>query len=187
MKAINAVLTAMLLLLCIQVYSQKKVVTPLKESKAQQITMPDSPTEFRITSYKNVDFNKMNHMLLENAGLQTEIYISNTHKGVIIISSAGANKDLKDFSHILEVNPSYYESLTRQDTTIFIPANALRPSFDFTKASSINHDYKNAFNNTIDPGSGISWSKGTHKDFFPDDAHGKLIYDLILVLPQTKK
>ena len=130
---------------------------------------------------------KINPLQLEAAGLHTEIYISNTNRGVIIISSAESNKTLDEFIKKLELNPNSYETLIRQDTTIFSQGNTKSPAFDFTKASSINHDYTNAFNYTVDSRSGVSWSKGTHKDFMQDDIHSKAVYDLIIVLPKAQK
>jgi hypothetical protein len=152
--------------------------------KENQIEVPGLPTEYSIASYKNVDYLKINPLQLDLSGTHTDIYVSNTHQGVIIISSAEANDALKDFSHTLELNPTYYEKLTRQDTLVISSSIAGSPAFDFTKASMINHDYKNAFNYTIDPRTGISWSKGTHKDFIQDDILGKAVYDLIIVRPK---
>lgn len=166
---------------------QNPTVTKTKDSKDIQLTLPETSVDYSIISYKNVDFLKTDPLKLEAAGLHTEIYISNTHRGVIIISSSDANKTLKDYSHTLELNPSYYETLTRQDTTIILSGSNKSLDFDFTKASSINHDYINAFNYTVDPRTGVSWSKGTHRDFLQDDVLGKALYDLIIVLPKTKK
>lgn len=149
-----------------------------------QIRITETATEFSITSYKNVDYLKADPQLLESAGLHPDIYISNTHQGVIIISSLESNEVLKDFSHTLELNPAYYESFKRQDTIIFSNENIKFPEFDFMHASSINHDYKNAFNYAVDPRTGISWSKGTHKDLLQSDILGKVVYDLIIVRPK---
>jgi hypothetical protein len=54
-------------------------------------------------------------------------------------------------------------------------------------SSSIRHEYKNAFNNTLDPRTGVSWSKGTHKDFLQNDILNKPVYDLIMVLPKVQE
>jgi hypothetical protein len=163
---------------------QNDTVLNLGMDKKLQITIPETPTVYSIASYKNVDFLKTNPLQLEAAGLHPEIYISNTHHGVIIISSAESNDALKDFTRTLELNPNYYETLSRQDTTIFTSGNNKNTVFDFTKASSINHDYKNAFNYTLDSRTGVSWSKGTHKDFLENDILGKAVYDLIIVRPK---
>ncbi len=149
-----------------------------------QIANPGFPTEYSISSYKNVDYLKTNPQQLEAAGLHPQIYISNTHKGVIIISSAESNETLKNFNKTLELNPTYFESLTRQDTIIFAPADNQKQEFDFTKASFITKDYKNAFNNTVDPRTGVFWSQGIHKDFIHNDILSKELYDLIIVLPK---
>ena len=187
MKNLKFIFVALAIVILNPVISQNTTITKAQESKDIQLALPASSVDYSITSYKNVDFLKTDPLKLESAGLHTEIYISNTHRGVIIISSSDANKDLKEFSHILELNPSYYETLTRQDTTIFLSGNTKSPDFDFTKASSINNNYINAFNYTVDPRTGISWSKGSHKDFLQGDVLGKAIYDLIIVLPKMKK
>ncbi len=140
--------------------------------------------EYSIVSYKNVNFLKADPFQLESAGLHPEIYISNTHRGVIIISTAETNDALNNFSRTLEQNTNNYESRILQDTLVLLPASNRRQVFDFTKASSINHDYKNAFNYKVDPRTGISWSQSTHKDFLQEDIFGKIVYDLIIVLPK---
>lgn len=187
MKTISFFLIASVILQCNNVIGQNSTLTKTRDGKDIQLAIPESSVDYSIISYKNVDFLKTDPLKLEAAGLHTEIYISNTHRGVIIISSSDANKTLKDYSRKLELNPSYYETLTRQDTTIFPSGNNNSLNFDFTKASSINHDYKNAFNYTVDPHTGVSWSKGSHKDFLQSDVLGKLVYDLIIVLPKNKK
>jgi hypothetical protein len=186
-KKIDIILTAFALMFFGSVSSQNPVISKTNENKGLQIPGTETPTEYSITNYKNVDYLKINPLQLEELGFHTDIYISNTLKGVIIISSAQVNDTLKDFRNTLELNPNYYESFTRQDTIIFSPGNTQSQVLDFTKASSIRHDYKNAFNYSADPRSGLSWSKGTHKDFSQDDAHGKVVYDLIIVLPKTLK
>lgn len=187
MKKTVFILIVSVIMMLNYVNGQNPAVAKTKDSKNTQLALPESSVDYSIISYKNVDFLKTDPLKLEAAGLRTEIYISNTHRGVIIISSSDANKSLKEYSHTLELNPSYYETITRQDTTIFFPGNNKSRDFDFTKASSINHDYMNAFNYTIDPRTGVSWSKGTHKDFLQDDVLGKAVYDLIIVLPKTRK
>ena len=187
MKAIKKVLVALILLSFIRANSQDTVPPKIQDTKKIQLSVPETSTEYSITSYKNVDFLKTDPLKLEAAGLHPEIYISNTHRGVIIISTTEANKTLKDFSHTLELNPNYFETYTRQDTIVFSPENKLSQPLDFTKASSIRYEYQNAFNYFPEPGTGMRWSKGTHKDFLPDDPNNKAVYDLIIVLPKTKK
>ena len=124
-------------------------------------------------------------MQLEAAGLHTEIYISNTNHGVIIISSSEANNALKDFSNTLDLNPTYYESITRQDTNVFFTGNNKKPLFDFTKASSINNNYKNAFNYKVDPRTGVSWKKSINKLNRKEETFaGQILYDIIIGLPK---
>ncbi len=167
----------------VQTFSiQSDTVFNVALDKDDKIIIPENQTLYCIASYKNIDFLKANPFQLEAAGFHPEIYISNTHRGVIIISSAESNDAMKNFRNTLESNPNYYETLTRQDTIVFSPANIHVPALDFTKASSISHDYKNAFNYAVDPRTGISWSKGTHKDFLQDDVLGKTVYDLIIVI-----
>jgi len=185
MKTNIFVVVVLILLPSILVIGQNPVTTKPRENKELKITIPETPTEYSIASYKNVDFLKTNPLQLEAAGLHPEIYISNTHRGVIIISTSEANKALKDFRKTLELNPNFYETLTKQDTILFSPGSTQSPALDFTKASSIRHDYKNAFNYTTDPRTGVSWSKGTHKDFLQDDALGKVLYDLIIIIPKA--
>ena len=189
MKTNIFVTGALLLLPSICVISQNSDVTQPGNKKEIQINAPEISTEYSITNYKNVDFKKMNPIQLQAAGLHTEIYISNTNQGVIIISSTEANNALKDFNHTLELNPTYYETYTRHDTTIFLSGNNKNASFDFTKASSMNHDYKNAFNYRIDPRTGVSWSKGNYDEINVKDgkAYGQLLYDLIIWLPKVSK
>lgn len=189
MKTNIIVIVALILLPSICVISQNQDVTKPPDNKELQINAPEISTEYSITNFKNVDFRKMNPVQLEAAGLHTEIYISNTNQGVIIISSTEANKALKDFSHTLEFNPTYYETFTRHDTTILLSGNNKNPQFNFTKASSMNHDYKNAFNNTIDPRTGVSWSKGNYDDInvIGDTFFGQLLYDVIIWLPKGIK
>jgi len=162
-------------------------IANLKTDKKHQIAIPETSVEYSISNYKNVDYLKTNPLQLESSGLHPEIYISNTNRGVIIISSAESNDALKNFGASLELNPASYESLTRQDTILFSPSGSGTLSLDFTKASSISHDYKNAFNYAVDPRTGISWSRGTYKDLKGDSGYGRLLYDLIIVLPKTRK
>lgn len=185
MKKTAIILPAIIFFQCIQLLGQNPVISNSRESEVQKITLPQNPTEYSIASYKNVDYLKTNPLQMEKAGLHPEIYISNTHRGVIIIYTEESNKALKDFSKSLELNPTYYETLTRQDTLVFSPGGAKSAALDFTKASSIRHDYSNAFNYQVDPGTGINWHKGSHKDFLQNDAHGKVVYDLIIVIPKT--
>jgi len=204
MKKINIHIYLLVFALFISnlIYSQNHVVTDGNSTKVQtvaihgdtsytiildkdqQIVAPQYPTEYSIASYKNVDYLKINPFQLESAGLHPEIYISNTHKGVIIISSAEANEVLKDFSKNLELNPNLYETINRQDTTIFSAGNIQSPAFDYTRSSTIMHDYHNAFKSTYDPHSGVSWSIGSHKDFIQEDLLNKVVYDLIIVIPK---
>ena len=146
----------------------------------------DNTTEYSISTYKNVDFSKAGPMQLQLAGLHPEIYISNTHKGVIIISSAEAGKGLKDFKRTLELSPALYESSHRQDTLLVSPYAAGEPEFDYTKVSSIRQDYKNAFNYKVDPRTGISWSKGKYGDFETVGPLGRMVYDLVIILNKAK-
>lgn len=185
MKTNNFIWLALVMLPVIPVFSQNPVTPKPRETKELKLSIPETPAEYSIASYKNVDFLKTNPLQLEAAGLHPEIYISNTHRGVIIISTSESNKALKDFRKTLELNPNYYETLTRQDTILFSPGSSQSPTLDFTKASSIRHDYKNAFNYTTDPRTGVSWSKGSHKDFLQDDALGKVLYDLIIIIPKA--
>jgi len=188
MKTITILGLALALLPCIRIIGQNPVNVKTGESKDLQIKAPETYTEYSITSYKNVDFNKTNLLQLEDPGLYTEIYISNTNHGVIIISSTEANKALKDFRNTLDRNPTYYESITRQDTTVFFSGNNKKPYFDFTKASSINNNYKNAFNYTIDPRTGVSWSKSINKINLKEETFaGQILYDIIIGLPKYQK
>jgi len=172
-----------------QAIGQNTTVATPADSKGLLISVPETSTEYSISRYKNVDFLKINPMQLEAAGLHTEIYISNTNRGVIIISSAEANNALRDFSHTLELNPTYYEAYSRQDTTIFLSGKAKNPAFDFTKASSINHEYKNAFNYAVDPRTGVSWSKGNYDEINVKGGkgYGQLLYDMIIWAPKVIK
>jgi hypothetical protein len=185
MKKTHVVFASLLLFPCCLAIGQNPVNPKPKDSKEFQITVPESPTEFRIEKYKNVDYLKANPFELESAGLHPEIYISNTKQGVIIIYTSDSNNMLNDFSKILEQHPTYYETHTRQDTLVFSKLTS-NQTLDFTKASSISHEYNNAFNYTVDPRTGVSWRKGTHKDFLQDDLLNKNVYDLIIVLPKTK-
>lgn len=189
MKKIWIISLALVFLLFNQVICQNTTVLKSGDNKELQINFPEISTEYSISKYKNVDILKINPMHSEAAGLHTEIYISNTNRGVIIISSAEANKALRDFSHTLELNPTYYEAYSRQDTTIFLPGNTKNPAFDFTKASSINNDYKNAFNYTVDPRTGISWSKGNYDEINVKGGkgYGQLLYDMIIWAPKIMK
>lgn len=187
MKANCIIVAALILLPGISAIGQDFIPSPKNDGKKVQLTVPETSTEYSITSYKNVDFFKADLLKLEAAGLHPEIYISNTHRGVIIISSSEANKTLKDFRRTLELNPTYSESSVRQDTLVFSPGNQKKAELDFTKASSIRYEYPNAFNYLPDPGTGMRWSKGTHKDFLPADPNNKAVYDLIIVLPKSKK
>jgi len=185
MKTNILVATALMVLPFVSVISQNPVISKPPEGKKVKITIPETSTEYSIASYKNVDFLKTNPLQLEAAGLHPEIYISNTHRGVIIISSAESNNALENFRKTLELNPAYYETLTRQDTSVLVSGSTKNMSFDFTKASSIKHDYKNAFNYAVDSPTSVSWTKGTHKDILNNDAHGKVVYDLIIVIPKA--
>jgi len=184
MKKTHFVLVSMLLFFCCLAIGQNPVYTKPKDSKDLQITAPESPTEYSIEKYKNVDYLKTNPFELESAGLHPEIYISNTNQGVIIIYTSDSNNKLNDFSKILEQHPAYYEAHTRQDTVVFSKSNT--EALDFTKASTISHEYNNAFNYTVDPRTGVSWRKGTHKDFLQGDLLNKNVYDLIIVLPKIQ-
>ncbi len=189
MKNIRILILASVIFLFNQVIGQNTTVPKPGDSKELRINLPETPTEYSISRYKNVDLLKISPMQLQAAGLHTEIYISNTNRGVIIVSSAEANKALRDFSHTLELNPSYYETFSRQDTTIFLSGNSKSPAFDFTKASSINHEYKNAFNYAVDPRTGVSWSKGNYDDINVKGGkgYGQLLYDIIVWLPKGIK
>ncbi len=189
MKTNIIVIVALILLPSLYVISQNTDVTKPLDNKELQITIPEISTEYSIINYKNVDFLKINPEQLESVGQHTEIYISNTNRGVIIISSAKYDKVLKDFSHTLELNPNYYETSTRQDTTILLSGNNKNPSFDFLKVSSINHDYKNAYNYSVDPRTGISWSKGNYDDINVKGGkgYGQLLYDIIIWMPKAIK
>lgn len=145
--------------------------------------VPGKITEYSIANYKNIDYQKTNPFQLESAGLHPEVYISNTNQGVIIISSAEWNESLKDFNSNLMLNTSYYETFTHHDTTIFSPRDNPEITFDFTKAAFISQDYKNAFNYTADPRTGISWTKSARRENL-GSGYGQLLYDLIIVLPK---
>jgi hypothetical protein len=189
MKQLLIFKVASLILVCSQLIAQNTVSNKFSDSKGNQFTTPETSTEYSISRYKNVNFQKINPLQLKASGLHTEIYISNTNKGVIIISSAEANKALKDLSHTLELNPTYYETLTSLDTTIVFSKNHKDPAFDFTRASSINHDYKNAFNYKVDPRTGVNWSKGNYDDIVlkGEKGYGQLLYDIIIWLPKAIK
>lgn len=189
METKYVILVGLALLPIIKVFGQIQSIAKPNADKELQITLPEIPTEYSIMSYKNVDFQKINFKQIESAGLHPEIYISNTNQGVVIISSAEANKVLKDFSHTLEINPTYYETFTKQDTTISLSGNNKNSAFNFTKASSINNDYKNAFNYTVDPRTGVSWSKGNYDDLYikGGKGYGQLLYDLIIWAPKAIK
>lgn len=202
MKKINILMLIFALIISNFTNGQNNVITDSKTAKVQTVAIhgdtsynivldkeqhimaPQYPTEYSIASYKNVDYLKINPFQLESAGLHPEIYISNTRRGVIIISSAEANEVLKDFSKNLELNPNLYETINRQDTTIFSVGNIQSPAFDYTRSSTIMHDYNNAFKSTYDPHSGVSWSIGSHKDFIQEDLLNKVVYDLIIVIPK---
>ena len=188
MKAIIIIGIAMALLPSLSVISQNTVIVKPGESQERKIKAPETSTEYSISRYKNVDLNKTNALQLEAADLHTEIYISNTNQGVIIISSTEANNALKDFRNILDLNPTFYESFTRQDTTVFFSGNNKIPIFDFAKASSINNNYKNAFNYKVDPRTGVSWEKSSTK-FNLNDVNfgGQILYDIIIGLPKYQK
>jgi hypothetical protein len=185
MKRTHFVFVSVLLFPCCLAIGQNPVISKPKDSKELQLTVPESPTEYSIEKYKNVDYLKTNPFQLESAGLHPEIYISNTKQGVIIIYTSDSNNMVNDFSKILEQHPTYYETHTRQDTLVFSKASTDQ-ALDFTKASSISHEYNNAFNITVDPRTGTSWRKGTHKDFLQGDLLNKNVYDLIIVLPKTQ-
>ncbi len=189
MKKVLILIVTSQILLCCTLNAQSAVSSKPVDGKGIQLIIPETSAEYSISSYKNVNLQKISPLQLTASGLHTEIYISNTHLGVIIISSAEANKALKDLSHTLELNPTFYETHTRQDTTIVFSKNAKIPTFDFTRASSINHDYKNAFNYTVDPRTGVSWSKGNYDDLNlkPGMGYGQLLYDIIIWFPKAIK
>jgi len=179
---------ALALMPSLRVISQNIVNTKTVESKELQIKAPETSTEFTITRYKNVDLSKTNALQLEAAGLHSEIYISNTNQGVIIISSTGTDNVLRDFRNNLDLNPTFYESINSQDTTVFFSGNKHIPVFDFTKASSINNTYKNAFNYKVDPRTGVSWEKGSNKFNLKEvNFAGQILYDIIIGMPKYQK
>lgn len=150
-----------------------------------QLMPPGNPIEYSISSYKNIDFLKIDPFKLESPGMHSEIYVSNTHHGVIIISSAEPNNKLSDYNKLLQVNPGFYETYTRRDTLVVSPDKYNKPVFDFTRASALRQDYKNAYNYSVDPRTGISWSKTNQKDVFKTDwGLGRELYDLIIVMPK---
>jgi hypothetical protein len=51
----------------------------------------------------------------------------------------------------MDLNPNYYETLTRHDTTVIFSENNKKPVFDFNKTAAINNNYKIAFNYKVDP------------------------------------
>jgi len=189
MKKLLFIIVGLVIVLINHVAGQNTDASNTVKSSKLQVVVPEIPTEFSITKYKNIDFLKINPLQLQSAGQHNEIYISNTNHGVIIISSTEYDKVLKDFSHILELNSNYYETITRQDTSIFLSGNNKNPAFDFSKISSINHDYKNAFNYSIDPRTGVSWSKGNYDEINVrgGKGYGQLLYDLIILAPKTIK
>jgi UDP-N-acetyl-D-mannosaminuronic acid transferase (WecB/TagA/CpsF family) len=185
MKTIISIMIQVALILSVRVIGQNSVNLKTVESKNLQIKAPETSTGYIITSYKNVDFSKTNPMQLEAAGLHTEIYISNTNLGVIIISSSEANNALRDFSNTLDLNPALYESVIRQDTTVFFTGNNNKTYFDFAKASSLKNNYKNAFNYTADPRTGVSWKKSYDKANLKKETFaGQILYDIIIGLPK---
>lgn len=151
-----------------------------------QLMPPGNTIEYSISSYKNFDILKADPFKLESAGMHSEIYVSNTHHGVIIISSAEPNATLSDYNRILQVNPGFYETYSRRDTLVVSPEIYNKPVFDFTSASALRQDYKNAYNYSVDPRTGISWSKTSNRDFLKTDwGLGQGLYDLIIVLPKA--
>ena len=189
MKTYCFVLVILISFPFIPVLGQNPVIPESKDKKGHEITLPESSTEYSITSYKNIDFIKTNPLQLEASGVHPEIYISNNQRGVIIICTEGPSDAIRDFSNKMERNPSYYETLTRQDTIVFSKKGTGKKTLDFTKASSINNNYKNAFNYKVDPRTGVSWSKiSRRQDRMKEDMFGRIAYDLIFVIskPQIK-
>jgi len=158
------------------------IITLILDPENQTI-IPGKLTEYSIASYKNIDFLKTDPFQLEAAGLHPEVYISNTNQGVIIISSSEWNESLKDFNSNMMLNTSYYDTFTRHDTTVFFPLDNPVKTFDFTKSAFISQEYKNAFNYTADPRTGISWTKNARRENL-GSGYGQLLYDLIIVLPK---
>jgi hypothetical protein len=190
MKTIHFILWTFLICPTIVVHSQSAVLPNTSEKKVVKLTLPENSTQYSIVNYKNIDFLKTNPLQLEKAGLHPEVYVSNTNHGVIIICTEESNEALKNLSKSLEINPNYYEKLTRQDTLVLSAGSKKSPTLDFTKASSINQEYKNAFNYKVDPRTGVSWSKiSRQQDRLKEDMFGKIVYDLIFVIanPQIKR
>ena len=149
-----------------------------------QLLNPEVSKEYSISRYKNIDFMKVNPLQLDAMGLHSEVYISNTHQGVIIISSAEPNNALTNYNNCLLVNPGCYSTYSRRDTLIHLKGVYSNQVFDFTRASSLRQDYKNAYNYSVDPRTGISWSKTSNDIFKQDWGLGQGLYDLIIVLPK---
>ena len=84
------------------------------------------------------------------------------------------------------MNPGFYETSSRHDTLFVSPTEYNMPVFDFTQASKLNQEYKNAYNYSFDPRTGKSWSKENNEIFKMDWGLGRALYDLILVLPGIK-
>lgn len=150
-----------------------------------RIINPDVTKEYSINRYKNIALLKVNPLQLDAMGLHSEIYISNTNQGVIIISSAEPNNTLTSYNNSLQANPYYYNTYSRRDTLVISKGAYNNPVFDFTKASSLRQDYKNAYNYSIDPRTGVSWSKTSNDIFKQDWGLGQGLYDLIIVLPKA--
>ena len=186
MKTNHFILWALLLCQFFEAHAQNPVVSKNHDGKEVKLNLPKTSTKYSIVNFKNIDFLKTNPLQLEKAGLHPEVYISNTNQGVIIIYTEASNNALKAYSKSLEINPSYYEKLSMQDTTVFSTTSNKSP-LDFTKASSINQEYKNAFNYKVDPNSGVSWSKiSKQQDRLKEDMFGKVVYDLIFVISKSQ-
>ena len=75
MKANFMVLLALILLPGIWAIGQDNVPPKTRDNKKILLSVPETSTEYTITSYKNVDFLKTNPLKLEAAGFHPEIYI----------------------------------------------------------------------------------------------------------------
>ena len=128
---------------------------------------PEVSKEYSISRYKNIDFLKINPLQLDALGLHSEIYISNTPQGVIIISlTEPYNNLLTDYYSILEASTTFYNTDPSNDTLVISTDDYNSPVFDFTRASRLRQDYKNAYNYSVDPRTRISVSRPSDVDYF---------------------
>jgi hypothetical protein len=140
--------------------------------------------DYKSAMYYKIDFPLSTPTNFVTTESGPEIYISNFYPGITSFPATSHDNSLVKFYLSLDQNTAYYEYSNIQDTSFCWNYTINASVFNFAKNASLNQSYKNAFNPSATPSTGVYFGRKIYNEFRSTDILGQVLYNIFIFAPK---